>query len=346
MIQTGEAEFVLILPELLSPNHAVLAAHRVVREFQRPLMVDDHGMLAAVAVGIALAPDHGTSADALCRRADIAFGEARRNGEHVAMFTPREQLFDIPYGELRTALETGQLQVHMQPIVDLRNDRVVGAESLARWASTGLGNIAPDVFVPLAERTGLIGELTRWSIYTTLRHTALARFAERGMHVAINLSPRVFLDHSFAEQLISALKIWDVPASSVVLEVTEGAMMEDPTLSADVLRTLRDAGTGIAIDDFGSGYSTFAYLRRFPAQEVKIDQSFIAEIARDPRSAQLVRSMIELAHRLDMRVVAEGVEDSETLQLLREMDCDRAQGFHLGRPLPAEDFILSLPPRA
>jgi diguanylate cyclase (GGDEF)-like protein len=342
IVQLGENEFVLLLPDLLSPNHAVLAAHRVVRTFQRPVPVDGHGILATVAVGIALAPDHGNTADALCRRADIAFGEARRSGDSVALYTPVEQLLDVPYGELRHALEQGQLDVHLQPILDLRNDRVIGAESLARWTSPGLGAIRPDIFVPVAERTGLIGEMTRWSVNVTLRHTAIGQFAGRGMHVSINLSPRVFLDHSFADQMLSALKIWDVPPQAVVLEVTEGAMMEDPVHSASVLRTLREQGISIAVDDFGTGYSSFSYLRKFPANEVKIDQTFIMEMSSDPRTAQLVRSMIELAHRLDMRVVAEGVEDQETLDLLRGMDCDFAQGFHIGRPQPAEQFIESL----
>jgi diguanylate cyclase (GGDEF)-like protein len=344
VVQTGEHEFVLLLPDLLSPNHAVLAAHRVVRVFQRPLEVDGQGMLATVAVGVALAPEHGSHADALCRRADIAFGEARRNGEHVAVYDPRETLLDVPYGTLRRALEQGQLQVYLQPILDLKGDRLIGAESLARWTSPGLGTIRPDVFVPLAERTGLIGEMTRWSINVTLRHTALARLGDRGMHVSINVSPRVFLDHSFGEQMLAALRIWDVPPAAVVLEVTEGAMMEDPGHSASVLGSLRDAGLSISIDDFGTGFSSFTYLRRFPANEVKIDQSFIFEVARDARTARLVRSMIELAHRLEMRVVAEGVEDATTLEALREMGCDYVQGFHVGRAEPAEAFAARLDP--
>jgi diguanylate cyclase (GGDEF)-like protein len=340
--QVGESEFVLVLPDLMSPNHALLAAHRIVRAFQRPLEVDGQGMLATVAVGVALAPDHGTSADALCRRADIAFGEARRNGQHVAMYDPKEQLLDVPYGTLRRALEQGQLQVNLKPILDLHHDRIIGAESLARWSSPGLGTIRPDVFVPLAERTGLIGEMTRWSINVTLRHTALARLGDRGMHVSINVSPRVFLDHSFGEQMIAALRMWDVPPAAVVLEVTEGAMMEDPEHSAEVLGALRDAGLSISIDDFGTGYSSFTYLRKFPANEVKIDQSFIFELTRAPRTAQLVSSMIDLAHRLDMRVVAEGVEDVATLEALRAMGCDFVQGFHIGRAEPAEAFIAKL----
>jgi diguanylate cyclase len=345
LVTLGEFEYALVLPDLLGSNHALLAAHRVVRAFRQPLAVDGHAMMANVAVGVAVGPQHGSSADALCRRADIAYGEALRSGEHVAMFVPREQYLDVPYGDLRRALEDGQLQVHLQPILDVRSRRIVAAESLARWHSPLLGPISPDVFVPLAEQTGLIGELTRWSMNATLRYASLAQLGERGMRFALNLSPRVFLDHSFDEQLLAALKIWDVPATAVVLEVTEGGVMEDPARSAAVLTRLREAGMSIAIDDFGTGYASFAYLKRFPANEVKVDQSFIRDICHDDRTAELVRSMIDLSHRLEMRVVAEGVEDEETMQLLATMDCDLVQGFHLGRPQPAEAFIAALPAR-
>jgi len=341
--QAGDNEFVLTLPELLSANHALLAAHRLLRAFQLPLTVDEYDILATVAIGVAICPDHGGGADALCRRADIAFGEGLRSGDHVALFLPRESYLDVPYGELRNALVNGELQPHLQPIFEVRSGRLIGAESLARWHSPELGTISPDIFVPLAEQTGLIGELTRWSMNATLRYAALARLAERGMHFSINLSPRVFLQHDFGDQLLAALKIWDVPARALMLEITEGAVMEDPVRSASVLQRMRAAGMSIAIDDFGTGQSSLSYLKQFPADEVKLDRSFIRDIVHDERSARLLRSIIELAHSLDMRVVAEGVEDAATLHLLGEMGCDLAQGFHLGRAQPAEQFVAELP---
>lgn len=344
VLRSGEGEFLVLLPDVLSPNHALLAAHRVVRAFQQPLVVEGQGMLATVAVGVAIHPEHDDSAEGLCRRADIAYGHALRSGEHAAVYEPDDRFLDVPYAALRGALEDGQLQVHLQPIVETRSGRVVGAESLARWSTPALGNIGPDIFVPLAEQTGLIGEMTRWSLNTTLRHASDARFGDRGMHVSLNLSPRVFLDAGVGEQLLGALRLWDIPTRAVVLEVTEGAVMEDPALSAMVLERMRGAGMGIAIDDFGVGQSSFSYLRQFPANEIKIDQSFIRDMVNDRRSAQLVGAMIELAHRLDMRVVAEGVEDEATLKMLASMDCDLVQGFHIGRPQAARDFLAQLPP--
>ena len=342
VLVVGEGEFVVCLPDLLSVNHALLAANRVVRAFREPLPVDGHGMFASVNAGVAVGPLHGADADALCRCAEIAYGEAQRNGSHAALFDPQDHRAQVSFGQLRAALDLGRLMAHLQPIYDLRDGRVVGAESLARWDCENLGSVSPDVFVPLAEQTGLIGDLTRWSLNATLRHASEARLAERGMRVSINLSPRVFLERAFGDELLGALRVWDVAPEAVTLEVTEGAVMEDPQHSAEVLNRMSAAGISISIDDFGTGYSSFSYLRQFPADEVKIDKSFIREIVHDERSAQLVRSMIDLAHRLQMRVVAEGVEDEATIAVLLEMDCDLAQGFHLGRPQPAADFVAAL----
>jgi diguanylate cyclase len=338
----GEGEFVLGLPDLLSPNHALLAANRVVRAFRDPLTVDGRAMFAGVHVGAAVGPMHGADADALCRSADIAYGTAHRHGAPAALYDPQTDHPHVSYGQLRAALDNGRILAHLQPIWDLRTRRVVGAESLARWHCADLGVVSPDVFVPLAEQTGLIGELTRWSVNATLRHAGEARLGERGMRFSINLSPRVFLEHSFGDQLLAALRLWDVPPEALTLEVTEGAVMEDPENGAEVLHRMSAAGMSISIDDFGTGYSSFAYLRQFPADEVKIDRAFIREVVDQPRSAHLVGSMIELAHRLGMRVVAEGVEDEATLEVLTCLGCDLAQGFHLGRPQPAADFVAGL----
>jgi EAL domain-containing protein (putative c-di-GMP-specific phosphodiesterase class I) len=163
------------------------------------------------------------------------------------------------------------------------------------------------------------------------------------LRFSINLSPRVFHEPGLVEQFRNAVAIWDVPAEDIVLEVTESAVMEDPSLSAIVLGQLRDLGFGISIDDFGIGYSSFAYLKRFPATELKIDQEFVLDIAANPRSARLVHSMIDLAHHLDLVAIAEGVEDAATLSRLCEMGCDLAQGFFFGRPQPAAEFLSALP---
>ena len=339
----GSGEFLVLLPGLLSANHALLAAHRVVRAFETPLATAAGPVQAGVAVGASAFPKHGDSADLLCRRAEMAYAEALRRSERAALYTPSSEFTEISYYELRDALRQGLLEVHLQPILDLRRNRVAGVESLARWNSPRWGWVSPYLFVRLAEQTGLIGELSRWSLNATLRHLAGAQLAERGLTVSINLSPRLFAEPALAEQIVAALNLWDIPAANVILEVTEDAVMDDPQRSAKAMAQLHAAGLRIAIDDFGIGQSSFAYLRQFPASDLKIDQSFVLEMQRSERSAQLVRSMIELAHHLGMQVCAEGVADAATQRALAEMDCDFVQGFHIGRPQPAAAFLASLP---
>src|SRR5690606_37618458 len=253
---------------------------------------------------------HGHRAARLGRRAEAAYAQALRSRERAALSAPSSEFTEVSYVELRDALQEGRLEVHLQPMLELRRGTMVGVESLARWYSPRWGWVSPQLFVQFAEQTGLIGELSRWSINATLRHAVAARLAERGLRIALNLSPRLFAEPGLAEQIVAALKLWDVPASSVVLEITENAIMDNPERSAQVLEQLHAAGLRIAIDDFGVGYSSFAYLRQFPASELKIDQSFILDMKRSKRSRQLVRSMIDLAHHLDMQVVAEGVADA------------------------------------
>lgn len=338
----GEHEFVVLLPDLHDPNHAALAGSRVVRAFQAPLPIGNRAILASVAIGISVVPEHGSDAEMLLRKAELALGSAMQSSERSVLYTRTDESQPIPYESLRDAIAGNQLEIHLQPILDLQSNLIVGAESLARWHQTGNGAVAPDVFIPLAEETGLISELTRWSVNSTMRHAALARQVDDRLCFSINLSPRVFGEPDIVEQINSALTIWSVPSSDVTLEVTETALMEDPALSLRLLDQLRAEGFGISIDDFGSGYSSLAYLKQFPATELKIDRTFVKDMQQDARSVQLVRSIIDLGHHLKMSVVAEGVEDEASLDMLTRMGCDRAQGYHIRRPQPASDFIAAL----
>ncbi|WP_442512485.1 EAL domain-containing protein [Novilysobacter longmucuonensis] len=225
----------------------------------------------------------------------------------------------MPYELLRDAITGNQLEVYLQPILDLRQHRLTGAEALSRWHDPQLGQVSPDNFIGLAEDTGLISDLTRWNLNASLRHLARARRQVPDMNLSVNLSPRMFAERDIAVQIASALDVWDTSPEAVTLEVTENALMEDPALSLRLLTSLRDRGFGISIDDFGSGYSSLAYLKQFPATELKIDRSFVMDMQSDARSVQLVRSMIDLGHHLQMHVVAEGVEDATTLELLTRM---------------------------
>lgn len=339
LLQVAENEFIALLPGLRNPGHAMLAGTRAVRAFESPLTFDRHAVMMPIAVGISLAPDHGGDAATLLRRAEIALRDAKRVTERCALFSPGTERATVPYESLHDALRENRLEAHFEPILDLRANAVCGYESLARWTESNGASIRPDVFIRLAEDTGLIVELTRWSLNTTLRHAASIRALDARLRFSINISPRVFTQRDLIEQITGALGVWSVPADAVTLEVTESALMEDPVTSLAMLHVLRDAGFGIAVDDFGAGYSSLAYLKQFPATELKIDRSFVADMRHDIRAARVVRAIIDLGHQLDLRVVAEGVEDAETLEVLRALGCDRAQGYHIGRSTPASYLL-------
>ncbi|AXK71146.1 GGDEF domain-containing protein [Lysobacter sp. TY2-98] len=337
--QVAENEFIVLLPGLMNPGHAMLAATRAVRAFETPLLFAQHAVMTPVAVGVALFPEHGNDATTLLRRAEIALRDAKRLSERCALYSPGTERAMVPYEWLHDALRTNRLEAHFEPILDLRRNAVCGYESLARWHDPDGGPIRPDVFIRLAEDTGLIAELTRWSLNATFRHAAAIRSSEQRLRFSVNISPRVFGQRDLVQQITGALAVWDMPPDAVTLEVTESALMEDPLTSIAMLHTLRDAGLAISIDDFGAGYSSLAYLKQLPATELKIDRSFVADMRHDLRSARVVRAIIDLGHQLDLQVVAEGVEDAETLEVLRALGCDRAQGYHIGRSTPAS-FLL------
>ena len=333
-------ELLVVLPKLLSREHGVLAARKVLRQFEYPIQVLERPMTPVLTLALAVAKEPGEPVEAVIGRAQGALDLALESNRRfvLASDAPREAwLLD----DLRDALVNNELTVHFQPVFALAEQRIVAVEALARWNSKGHGVIPPSRFITLAEQTGLAPELTRWGVNAVLREYASLRKCRPELRCAFNLSPKVIGQFGLEEQIHSALAIWDIPASSLVLEVTESAVMEDPELSSVVLSNLRQSGVQISIDDFGQGYSSFTYLKNFPASELKIDQSFVTSMGSDPRSRQLVKAIIDLAHDLDMRVVAEGVEDQIVLDHLIELGCDMAQGYHLARPL-AKDELLKL----
>jgi len=339
--RVGEGAFAILLPDLKANNLAALAAVRVAAALEQPFEANAQRILAGITIGIAIAPEHGTDPDALCRNAERACVEAARQVDRFKFYTPAADALALSDADLRMAIALGHLDLALQPIYAIESGRIAGAEALARWQYGG-ASIPPARFVQLAEQSGSIGALTHWSLNTALRHAATARASNPALFFAVNISPHVLRQPDFVEQVVGALSIWGVPGTGLELEVTESSLMEDPSHSARVLSRLRDHGIRIAIDDFGTGYSSFAYLRQLPATELKIDISFVSALSRDERVAKVVRSMIAVAHQLDMLVIAEGVEDAATLERLREMRCDLVQGHHMGIPIPATDFVVGL----
>ncbi len=340
VFQSGDETFVAVLPNQSSRNNALLGVTGVMAAFERPHVVAP-GLppwQTQAVLGIAVFPQDGVDADALWRSASMATDDALRRGERYAFHDALSARANISYNELRDSIESNRLATWFQPIWSLADARIVGVESLARWTSPTLGPVSPDDFVTFAEQNGLIAQLTRWSINATLRYVSALRGLP-GCRVAVNLSPQSLARGGIAEQLLDALRIWGVPPEAVVAEITETALAGDLAAVVRELTKLRDRGVRIAIDDFGVGYASITYLSKFPASELKIDKSLVARIDSDARMAKLVESIVWFAHNLGLEATAEGIEDAATQRRLQEMGCDFGQGYHLGKPQPAVDFV-------
>ncbi|HHH49286.1 MAG TPA: bifunctional diguanylate cyclase/phosphodiesterase [Gammaproteobacteria bacterium] len=297
-------------------------------------------------LGVALYPQHATTAPALLQKAEAAIFQARQNAHYAAIFQAldnkgaAERLGLI--NDLRNALRDGQLELHYQPRLDLRSQQIIGAEALARWTHPQHGFIPPDQFIEIAERTGLIKELTRWVLETALQQCAHCHANGWPVNISANLSAINLHDEELVPLIASLLDRHQLPAHNLVVEITETAMMADPARARAQLRKLDTLGVCISIDDFGTGYSSLGHLRQLPVDEIKIDKSFVMDMIASEDDASIVRATIGLAHDLGLEVVAEGVENEAILKQLNGMGCDIAQGYHIARPLPAAEFITVL----
>ena len=333
-------DFLVLLPALRGRAHAALGAGKCVRALQAAFDIGDGAVVqVAVAAGIAVAPFDGTDADLLCRRADSACAAAASQPERHAFWTAPAIPLETLHDDLRVAIADNRLELHLQPIAALPGGAIGSYEALSRWTHPRFGPIPPDVFIATAERGGLIGALTRWNLNVALRHLVALRADGTSIRIAVNLSVEALQLPGFVEETLDLLRLWRVPGDALVLEITESALMRDVERCTHLLTQLRAAGVRIVIDDFGTGYSSLAYLRRLPLDGLKIDRSFIRDMADDRRACRIVSTMIELAHDLDMAVVAEGVEDEATLAMLQRAGCDFVQGYLVGRPIDAADML-------
>ena len=248
-------------------------------------------------------------------------------------------------GNLRAALDEGQLELHFQPVVDLRSGEVVRAEALVRWHHPELGFLPPDEFIELAELSGAIHPLTRWVLREAVRSAVELRRAGHLIGIAANISVRNLYDTDLPAHVEGILRDAGLPPSELMVELTESELMDDPRLAVDALTALAELGVGTAIDDFGTGYSSLAYLRDLPVREIKVDRSFVTGMHRRHEDLAIVRSMIDLGHNLGLQVVAEGLEHQADLEVLRRLGCDLAQGYLLSRPLTGTDLLRWLDAR-
>lgn len=336
LLGTGFGDFFVLLPRLLGVGHADLAVQRFLRELATPVVVGGRHLHLLPTIGAALASESSESPASLQQRASAALVGALRDGEAVAI--AREYTPGAMVTELRDALSRNALDLVFQPIVALPERSVVGFEALARWRREAGDDIAPSVFIPMAEDAGLAEELTRWSLQVALREFVPMHRRYPGLYCSVNLSARAFDSPALAEQILAALSIWQLPPSCLMIEVTETALLTDVGRNAESLRTLAAHGVRIAIDDFGQGYSSLGYLRHLPVGVLKIDRSFVADAA-DPRTRALLEAIADMAHRLQLRAVAEGVEDETMLGAVLEAGCDFAQGYLFGRPAPIAEWL-------
>jgi diguanylate cyclase (GGDEF)-like protein len=318
-------------------------ALRITQSFEEPLAFEDQTVDLSAGIGIACWPGDADDADTLLSRSEIAMYAAKRRlsgaQQYDASFDSASAQTLSLLTELRHAVEHHELRLYLQPKVPLHGQPGRAAEALVRWQHPQRGLVPPMQFIPFAEQTGFVRQLTLWMFEEVARLLADPRTQGLALRVSVNLSTRDLLDPELSTRLADILVRHGVPASAFCLEITESAIMDDPQRAEAMLNRLSEQGFKLSIDDFGTGYSSLAYLKRLPVHELKIDKSFVMGMETGEDDAMIVRSTIDLAHNLGLTVVAEGVETAAILERLRTLACDEAQGYHIARPLPVDDFL-------
>jgi len=343
LYRIGDNSFALILPNLKNGGVALLAVNKLLTLLETPFDTDTHQLLGEVKIGVALSPDHTQDAEHLFQYADSALECAIQGSEAYQLYDTKQSAQETRSitieQDIHTALDNNELIMLYQPQLDLRNMTSCGMEALIRWQSPSRGFVPPDLFIPLVEKGRFILPLTLWTFNTAMRQCNWLVDHQVDVAVSINLSAAVLNIPNLVDHVTTAMNIWNIPPGKLVLEVTESAFMEDPEESLQTLQVLHEHGILLSIDDFGTGFSSMSYLSRLPISELKIDKSFVMNMTKNKNDYKIVRSIIELAHNFDLTVVAEGVEDNETLSGLIDLGCDRGQGYLFGRPMSAEHFL-------
>ena len=337
----GGDEFAILLATGSSDHAMRVVAEKILKVLEAPLVIGGQSMDIAASIGIACFPAHGDDANALVRAADVAMYTAKREKSGVAVYDPthdeRRQEYLTLLGELRRAVEAGELVLHYQPKVDLAENRVTSVEALVRWRHPTRGFVPPVEFIPFAEQTGYISAITRWVVKKAIEQCGEWHRAGIGVRMSVNISARdLRSEDSLVQYVWAALLAAELPPGMLCLEITESGLMDDPRSAQSTLRKLRDLGIATSIDDYGTGYSSLAYIKQLAVNELKIDRAFVSGMEADRRNAAIVRSTIELGHNLGLAVVAEGVETDHEVEQLRRFGCDTVQGYHFAKPMTAE----------
>ncbi len=340
--RVGGGQFLLFCPGKTASDTRQQIAKRVADALCAPFVCDGIEVDIDVRLGVSVSPEHGNHLPELMRRASIALARAQSGYEGAAYYEDGEDLKVLRQlrvtQRLQQALNGEGLSLHFQPKYDFRKQRVTQVEALIRWEDSELGKVFPDEFIPLAESSGDILDLSNWVTRNAASHAAIWRTQGIDVQIAINVSGRDFLQHDFVEKTRAMIAAEGATPEQFILEVTESAMIENLDQAIAHLYQLRDSGFTLAIDDFGTGFSSLAQLKKLPVHELKIDKAFILDLDSDATDQKIVRSTIELGHSLDLKVVAEGLENFNSLQLLKDMHCDAIEGYHLARPMDREHF--------
>lgn len=341
----GGDEFAVVLPTA-GIEEAKNTAGKLLNVMEEPFLVSGNSFYLSTSIGIVLYPHHGEDAKCLLQRADVAMYDAKRHQNTFTVYNSnlalKSEYNSELVDELRGAIENGELVLYYQPKINYKNGHTAGLEALVRWHHPRRGLMYPDKFITLAEQTGLIKSLTRWVLNTAIRQCAEWHKKGIKIKISVNLSPKDFQDSQFPEHLAEMLGTWGVAPASLGLEIAESAVMSDSARTRDTLEKLDFLGVRLSVDDFGTGHSSFAYLKKLPIDEIKIDRSFIMNMAVDDNDSKIIHSTIELAHRFGLGVVAEGVESKEVLDTLGNFGCDKAQGYYISPPLSPDELKSSL----
>ncbi|KQP20316.1 bifunctional diguanylate cyclase/phosphodiesterase [Pseudorhodoferax sp. Leaf265] len=336
----GGDEFAMLLVDS-DAGIAQAVARRIAKGFEQPLALGEQTVDISAGLGIACWPDHAADTDTLLSRAEVAMYAAKAKTTVVQLYDAALDAGSVQtlslLSELRRAVEHNELRLFMQPKLRLEDSTVVAAEALVRWQHPERGLVPPLDFIPFAEQTGFVSQLTLWVFDAAA--DLLAQIGPGTLRIAVNLSTRDLLDVEFPARLDTILERHGVLATGFCLEITESAIMDDPQRAQAVLQRLSDRGFKLSIDDFGTGYSSLAYLKRLPVDELKIDKSFVMNMEKDEDDAKIVRSTVDLAHNLGLTVVAEGVENALIWRQLRALNCDEGQGYFMSKPMPSADFL-------
>ena len=338
----GGDEFAILMPDTDLPG-AELCAQRIMKAMEAPFNVNDVTIESKVSIGISLYPDHGAAAETLMQYADVAMYQAKRSKSGYAIYSPSQNRHTVRrlklLNDIRDAIENNVITAYYQPLINHKLHKIDGVEVLARWYHPSLGNVSPDEFIPLVEQVGLIRVLSMQILRQALK--AREKWIEKGIdvNISVNVSAQCLQDVLLPEEMNSILQMYHMETDIIQVEITESALMKDLVRARKILDTLSEMGMKLAIDDFGTGFSSLAYLKKLPVDTIKIDKSFVDDLLENKGDRAIVKTIVELGHNLHCKVVAEGVEDQKTLELVNKMGVDLVQGYVFSPALTADEFV-------